>query len=194
MKRILTTLLLALSLLIPSTQPTAAAPTTSFVDQILRSTIRVEYSPEEKQHAICTGSVVSASKGIGITATHCIDPDGQLYVDGHPEKVIKSGETMTLISVPVMTKPPLALREDEVAIGEDVWTFGYAWGNMMVFHRVIAAYQELNLLTDGPLAPGMSGGPVVDAKGRLVGVNQAANEVIGVASGVKEIKALLKGV
>jgi S1-C subfamily serine protease len=194
MKRSLLTILLAAFLLFPSPISTLASPPRiPFVEKVMRSIVRLDSGNLETTHPICTAFVVSASAGEALTAAHCVPDDGEdLYADGEATYVIRQDQTFALVKVEAEEKPPLAIRKDEVAVGEEVRTFGYAWGKINVFRRTVSSFLEGDLMLDAPLAPGMSGGPVVDTKGEVVGVNQASNSVIGQACGSSEIRHFLK--
>lgn len=156
---------------------------------IERSIVRISYGAS----AVCTGFVVSATRGEALTAAHCLPQDGEdLIVDGELSYVVRQSDLFALVSVEKMKKPPLSIRKREAEVGEESFTFGYAWGQMLVFHRWVAGFLEGDVAFDGPLAPGMSGGPVVDLKGDVIGINQASNDRVGVACGVKEIQAFLE--
>ena len=73
-------------------------------------------------------------------------------------------------------------------------SFGYGYGWMQVMQRHIASLKDGDIFMDAPVAPGMSGGPIVDLQGRVVGLNQATdpNHTLTQACGVEEIRAFLK--
>lgn len=192
MKRLFTTLLLLSSMFLLAPAPLQSSTNIPLIDQVERSIVKVETGDLDGQHGICTGFVVSASKGEVLTALHCVPEDEPLYVDGVPSTVVKRSETLALIEGPKMTKPPLSVKKGEAKVGEEIWSFGYAWGQLTVFHRWVAHFKDSDLATDGPLAPGMSGGPMTDLKGEVIGINQAANDVVGIACGSNEIRAFLK--
>lgn len=193
MKPLLPLLLTSLLFLLPT--PTSPSPQSRLplIAQVERSLVKLEHGDLSRQHGICTAFITSYSAGEALTAAHCVETDGEdLYADGRATEVLKQNKNFALIRVEAEGKPPLTIRKEEAVIGEEVRSFGYAWGKLNVFTRHISSFLDNDPIFDAPLAPGMSGGPVVDAKGEVVGVNQASNAVIGVASGVKEIRHFLK--
>jgi len=68
-----------------------------------------------------------------------------------------------------------------------------------VFTRSVAGFfqedesgEPLDILLDGPIANGMSGGPVVDEKGKVVGINQVSDGTSGGICSAREIREFLK--
>lgn len=185
---------LSLFLLLPSGMGASdfTANTTPFVRSVTRSIVKVEFGNLEAEHAVCTGFVTSSSKGEALTAQHCLPDNGEiLYVDGKESKLIRADDKFALIEVPKMTKPPLEISQEEALIGSEVFTFGYGWGYLDVFHRWVAAFRGHDLMMDGSLAHGMSGGPVVNLQGEVVALNQMGNDVVSLGCGVKEIRQFL---
>ena len=117
-------------------------------------------------------------------------------VDGQPTEVLKTYEAFALLSTAPMSRPPLDLRKNRVPVGEAVVSFGYGYGWMQVLQRHIASWKAGDIIMDGALVPGMSGGPVVDLKGRVVGLNQGTDQNGGLstACGTDEMRAFLKSV
>lgn len=193
MKRIFLSILLASFLLFPSPTSTLAyPPAIPLIEQVRRSIVRLDLvTTDERDHPVCTAFMVARAQAI--TAAHCLPKEGEeMFADGEPSRILRQDEEFGLVSADT-EKPPLAIRRTEALVGEEVRTFGFAWGYLNVFKRNIASFKEGDLVIDSPLAPGMSGGPVVDAKGEVVGVNQAANNVVGVICGVSEIRHFLQG-
>lgn len=156
------------------------------------SIVRVETPNDEDpgNPIICTGFVIEPHRAI--TAAHCISDDSGFTVDGEESIAIKRDAHFALVSVSsaLGSKPALKLAK-QVRVQEPVLSFGFAWGDMFVLARNVAAFKGGDFATDGPLAPGMSGGPTVNQAGEVVGLNQAANSIIGIMCGAGEIRAFL---
>ena len=71
-------------------------------------------------------------------------------------------------------------------------SIGFDHGYLVVFNRRVATIVDEDIIVDGPLVPGMSGGPVVNLEGKVVGLNQSTSDAIGLACGTKEIKNFLE--
>jgi serine protease Do len=96
---------------------------------------------------------------------------------------------LALLSAPSASGPLLELRDsDSVRAGELVFAHGHPLGvrdalAMGVVHTVARDRQNQPrwIVADVSLAPGNSGGPLVDADGRLVGINSMVVNGLGVA-------------
>lgn len=162
-----------------------------------RSIVRITFPATDNegnpQTHTCTGFVVDSARGLAVTAAHCIT-DGENFVDGEPTTVVRMKSDLALIRVPVMSKPPLRVRSDDPVLGEGIVSVGFGYGDLTVLSRGVAGYDSEDgyLYVDGPLIPGMSGGPILDARGEVVGVNQKSNSITGLACPPSEIRAFLK--
>lgn len=192
-KKVIAAILLSLSLVIPAH---AADSVSDIFTKVLRSLVTVSYEASDDKTHYCTGVVVDAPKGWALTAVHCVELGKDIYVDEALSSIIKVNENFALVSVPKMDKPPLALGKSVPVMGSSVISSGYAYSipGMTVLSRVIANRQGEDFGLDGPLIPGMSGGPVVDQEGKLIGINQASTEALGLACGIGEIRSFLKSV
>ena len=164
------------------------------------SLVRVEYpdysDPErrEGQTRSCAGFVVDAARGYVLTARHCVpSPEGvsPVYVDGEETRILAINGLFALLAYHPMRKPPLDIRKDAPSRGEPVVSVGYGYGVLTVLVRHVASLVADDVSIDGPLVPGMSGGPTVDAQGRVVFLNQVSNEAMGAGCGGAEIRAFL---
>lgn len=164
----------------------------AFTTKIQRSIVHINYQVEQGV-AWCSGFVVGVNRVI--TAAHCLpDPNGDfpLIVEDLPARTVRQDASFALIEVlGPLNKPSLPLRESEANVGEPVITFGYGYGSMKVLYRHVAERDGEDVIIDGPIVHGMSGGPLVDALGQVVGLNQATVPELGKACGVKEIKKFL---
>jgi hypothetical protein len=181
MKRTLVVILLALLLLAP------IVGARDIITHTLASVVRIEFpSPEHDEPSICTGFMVAPRRAI--TAAHCAPEDAGFTVDGMDSIVLKRSELFVLVIAG--NKPALKLTT-KLKLQDTVTAFGFAWGDMFVFRGHVAAFKDGDFLMDRPLAPGMSGGPTVNQAGDVVGINQSANSVIGIACGAGELRAFL---
>jgi serine protease Do len=145
-----------------------------------------------------TGSgtgIIWGGAGLVVTNAHCIRRGGRLHVDAdgkwreaqalayHPH------HDLALIAAPSVSGPMLELRDPEsLRPGELVFAHGHPLGirdalAMGVLHTVARdrAKSPRWIVADVRLAPGNSGGPLVDAEGRLVGINSMVVNGLGVA-------------
>lgn len=146
-----------------------------------------------------TGSgagIIWGGAGLVVTNAHCVPRGASLEVDSvgrwrgarviayHPR------HDLALLAAPSVTGPLLELRDVEsLRPGELVFAHGHPLGvrdalAMGVVHAV-AREERTNearwVVADVRLAPGNSGGPLVDADGRLVGINSMVVNGLGVA-------------
>jgi serine protease Do len=146
-----------------------------------------------------TGSgtgVVWGGAGLVVTNAHCAPRGALLEVDvtgrWREARVIAyhPRHDLALLATPSVSGPLLEIRDAEsLRPGELVFAHGHPLGvrdalAMGVVHA-IARDERTNyprwIVADVRLAPGNSGGPLVDAEGRLVGINSMVVNSLGVA-------------
>lgn len=188
-------ILLALTLL----ATLACHPTSSYkrmVDTVSASVVRLSYA----SGGVCTGFVIAPHRVL--TAGHCVGDD-TTYVDGVAATVVLTDkfDDLALLDVPT-TKAPLYLRDRRVAHLESLTGIGYAfgWNVLMVWRESVvfvnrAPYEGIatGIITQGQPIKGMSGGPIVDDAGLVVGVTQQGTEGAGYGVGTLIIRAFLLG-
>jgi hypothetical protein len=192
-------ILLLAFLLIPACGFIQSIPTIRHAQE---SVVTVNWdSKDEKGEPIgsrCTGFQV----GIvwALTAKHCLPEDEgiDVYVNGEPARVIKTSDSLALLQTEVAARPILSLRTGKLEIGEAISSIGYAQGGpLATFRRYFSNYTgELggndHIVLDGPISGGMSGGPMIDKDGKVVGINQATDKTRSIGCSAEEIKDFLK--
>lgn len=175
----------------------ATQSVTSLFNKITPSIVQIEFPTEEEGKPtthVCAGFVVSSSQGLAVTAAHCVNPQADVFVDHKLSNIRKIDEIMAAVSIPAMSKPILELAKKVPPLGTPVVVVGYGYNHITVLPRFIANVEENDFGTDSAIFPGMSGGPIVDYDGKVVGIAQASNERFGIACGVIEIREFLKGI
>lgn len=147
--------------------------------------------------AYCSGAVVATDWGPRIlTAAHCVElaetaqvAAGRQY-SGHAERgwvfdytadvlAVSDGDygDLALLSYPAgLGCTPVSLSAYAPLVGEPVVALGHPLGVPYVATRghVTSTHPEVHMtLHNSGLAPGMSGGPLLDSAGNLVGINVA---------------------
>ena len=88
---------------------------------------------------------------------------------------------LALLSIEAAGLPPLKAAAVMPRVGEMVFAFGHPWGQRNTVTRgIVSALVSAQtrggdrlpvIRSDTPLAPGNSGGPLINARGEVVGVN-----------------------
>ena len=104
---------------------------------------------------------------------------------------------LALLSIDAKDLVPLKPAAGSPRVGEMVFAFGHPWGQRNTVTRGIVSAlvsaqnrrgEKLPVLrSDVPLAPGNSGGPLVNAKGEVVGINAmivGGDQSVSIASSV----------
>lgn len=186
MRRIILTCCLLLTFLIPLNL--LASP--PLIERVEKSLVRLTHpTDDEEKSYICTAFMVRANAAL--TAQHCVTSE-ELYTDGQPSHLLKVNGVMALVSVEP-GKPVLDIRKTPITVGDRVLTFGFGFGDLFVLDRMVAGMKDGDIALDGQIVPGMSGGPVVDYEGKVVGINQSLmGGALGIACGQEEIRDFLK--
>lgn len=144
----------------------------------------------------CGSGVVWGDDGLVVTNAHCVPRRAPLEVGAagrwHRARVIAyhPRHDLALLSVPSVRGPVLEVREaDSLRAGDLVFAHGHPLGvrdalAMGIMHAVAREGSGNGprwIIADIRLAPGNSGGPLVDAEGRLVGINSMVANGLGVA-------------
>jgi serine protease Do len=133
------------------------------------------------------GAGVLVGEGLVLTSHHVVARGRSFKVtldDGasYEARVLsRDPETdLALLSIPADGHPIAAISEQEPRPGELVFAFGHPWGQRAVLTggvlSAVTAARTKNgeipvLRTDARLAPGNSGGPLLNAAGEVIGIN-----------------------
>ena len=154
------------------------------VEQVMPSLVIVR----GRRHGAGAG-IVWAENGLILTNNHVVGrqtPTVVLQNDGEYESRLLARDPdvdLALLSIEATGLTPLrpASREASPRVGELVFAFGHPWGQRNTVTRgIISALAFAQnrrgdtlpvVRSDVPLAPGNSGGPLVNAYGEVIGIN-----------------------
>lgn len=184
------------------TLPASAHDWTLVTERVERSLVRVTHTGVLQPGGhVCAGFVIDAFRGHVLTAYHCLKDikkgeNGEelevrinpyFQVDGIPSYVVKEWPDYdyVIVALPILGKPSLDYRSKPVRKGLAVASLGFAYGlpTSTLLAGVVAAPEadwgpHGRLLTiDRHSIGGMSGGPMFDEEGRVVGVTQQTDDM-----------------
>lgn len=153
------------------------------VDAALPSIVTVQVENRDGGTGQGTGFVID-ERGIVATSLHVIDDAELVEVRSHDGRVMRIDKMvgadprgdLALLVLPRRGLPSLELRaEPPVRAGERVVVIGHSLGfRETVSDGLVSAVRgrsDLPLIqTSAPISPGNSGGPMLDADGRVIGV------------------------
>ena len=175
-----------------------AAPLADAVDSV----VRIEAGSG-------TGTGFAAEPGLIVTAAHVVEGHDTVQVL-HAGDVVTAdvvlqdaGRDLAAIAVPPEWGPrPMDIRTAEPAVGDAVFAAGHVLGedDASISRGIVSAQLSEDgvrvLRTDAAINEGMSGGPLVDAQGKVVGVivaKIAPAEGVGIVTAAGELRPFLEG-
>ena len=147
-------------------------------------------------HGTSGTGIIWGGAGLVVTNAHCAPRGMSLEVETDERwteaRVLAyhKDHDLALLSAPQARGPLLEVRDaDTLQVGELLFAYGHPLGvrdalAMGVMHGVVrdkSTNQPRWVVADVRLAPGNSGGPLVDAEGRLVGINSMVVNGLGAA-------------
>ncbi|MBO0755903.1 MAG: DegQ family serine endoprotease [Bradyrhizobiaceae bacterium] len=162
-----------------------------------------ERSPEQIQRSLGSGVIVDAS-GLVVTNNHVIEGADQVKVsladkrEFEAEIVLKDGRSdLAVLRLKEARErfPQIEFADsDQLEVGDIVLAIGNPFGvGQTVTHGIVSAVARTQIgitdyqffiQTDAAINPGNSGGALVDAGGRLVGINTAIFSRSGGSQGI----------
>jgi S1-C subfamily serine protease len=132
---------------------------------------------------ICSGVVINKDSGFVLTAAHCVEGENPaltvaITVNDRHAEIARVNRKLDLAVVRTSLRPgdtEVAIAEKSPPAGEEVAVIGYAFGVAKLtaqFGRVAQSYNDetKTIWLDASVIPGNSGGAIIDAAGRLVGL------------------------
>lgn len=211
MKSILLALLLFVnSSCAPVTKSAVPTKPVSVHEVVEKSVVRVTANVigTINEMSVCTGFSIGTQRYL--TAAHCVKDlymeDGipfqlTMRVNGHVASAVTVDDELDLaVLVSDLNKPALQLRADGLERFEPVYAMGYGHGFteplVTEHHALLFGYLLRPDIWPGtvymnPFIGGMSGGPVYDKDGKVVGIVQRASTYVGYSVSLETIKGFL---
>lgn len=195
MRKILVTLLLSVMCMLPVS---AMNDWTTVANQTLKSIVYIE-----TEEGTCTGFVINEAKRYVLTANHCDNPKGKVWLDRVEGKIVSKDVKKDLAVYEVKeldeSRPALKLATTEPEIGQEVLSAGFGMGlERPLVRKAMISDTALNIPSDGiggpfialdaALVGGQSGGPVVNSNGEVVMIVQQTSDKVGIGVSAKIIK------
>lgn len=195
MSRFLVALVLAVGLSVQL--PVVEASDWSRVVKALAASTAPIACSEHKQNT-CTAFSINEHQGLYMTAFHCVGEyeEGDVAsFAGKPLDLLFTNEKLDIaIFRSEVKRPAIRPRTSPVEVGMEVGSYGYGYGFPAPVFRtaVVSTFMRPStgvewIMLDNPLVQGMSGGPIVDRQGRLVGLNDKSDQMSGISLSINEI-------
>jgi serine protease Do len=173
----------------------------SLLAELLRGAVVEIQSPAGGGAGIIWGGA-----GLVVTNAHCAPRGARVRLDSGDEShaaesiVHSRSHDLALIRAPSLRGPMLELRDAQtLRPGELVFAHGHPLGvshalAMGALHGIVRDQRTAEprfIVADIRLAPGNSGGPLVDAEGHLLGLNSMVVNGLGVAIPAAVVQAFV---
>ena len=157
--------------------------------KIRPSVVSIKFEKVDRTASGLASGVIMSNDGYVMTNAHVLEDGGVFHVELHDRRRFRA----TLVGMDVISDlavlkidapnliPATWGDSDEVDVGSIVWAIGSPFGFQQTVTSGILSgkdrpgdptHQKQSLLqTDAAVNPGNSGGPLVDAQGRVIGIN-----------------------
>ncbi len=132
-----------------------------------------------------TGCIIDQC-GLILTSSHILESDGDINVTTHDGNEYKAKliavttENSDLALIKIDTKKDLPIIDfgdsTKIKIGQKVFAIGNPFGFSSTLTMGIISrldYRKNKIQTDAAINPGSSGGPLLNSKGEVIGINQS---------------------
>ena len=182
MRRVLYTMVLVVVFQFPGMAQWSAPDWATVIKPAFKQVMRLEILREDAESPkVCTLAVINKAAGWGLTAAHCVTkPQAQgisITANGRHAEVVRVNDLLDLavVKVSVRGEEQFALADETPVPGTPVAIVGYAFGDPDVLFQFGYIAQTKNSATklvmlNVDVLGGDSGGPCIDAKGRLVAI------------------------
>lgn len=171
---------------------------------IVRLDMPMDIDPEHQQmgSGFCTGFVVAPT--VVLTDMHCIIRSSGFIVVDEKElvssAVADSVQDLAVLRVDTGSKPPASFRLTAMPDDAEVYALGYGFGydrpvstiNSVLWQHYGPDNKQIGLFLRGELVHGMSGGPIFDKDGKVIGIVQQTIEGISYAQDAFHLMAFVK--
>lgn len=188
---------LILAALLTLTSTLAAAPSPDIIEKTIQSVVHIQWQPDpsEDKWSKCSGFAIDLLHVL--TATHCTSDDYSTtyWIDGEKvqAKLKRKDENLALLQLATAYKAGLKIAPKNPRRGEGMTLIGHALGSFLISLSGTVAGFDSRVIIDHTAVGGMSGGPIINEKGEVIGLLQAGNQTVSMATTPEDINRFLRG-
>lgn len=157
-------------------------------DRIKNTTFTIFFSDQYKEQGGEGTGILIGSNGLALTAFHCVNMYNGTYTaqfnDGQTCSIdrliaVDANLDLAIIKLNAVGFGHIGIKSNNPSVGSTVYAYGNSEGTGLTFSQgIISGIKEdfwgMPLLSHtSSISPGNSGGPLVDSRGNLVGINNS---------------------